>query len=94
MSAIKVFEKILLKKPDDPGVLNDLAYLLADNNEQIDKAVEYAKRAHQALPNNGGFLDTYAYTLYKNSEYEKALSVFRELKQISMKEGMGKMAGV
>ncbi len=82
LSAIKVFEKILLKRPDDPLVLNDLAYLLADNNEQIDKAVEYAKRAHQALPNDGNILDTYAYTLYKKSEYKKAAELFRTSIQI------------
>jgi tetratricopeptide (TPR) repeat protein len=82
LSAIKVFERILLKTPDDPLVLNDLAYLLADNNEQIDKAVEYAKRAHQALPNDGNILDTYAYTLYKKSEYKKAAELFRTSIQI------------
>ena len=53
-------------------MLNDLAYLLADNDEQPEKAVEYAKRAHEKMPNDGNILETYAYTLYKTAEYEKA----------------------
>lgn len=77
LSAIKVFERILEKKPDDPAVLNDLAYLLADNNEQIDKAVEYAKRASQSLPNDGNVLDTYAYALYRQGQFEKAEELFK-----------------
>ena len=82
LSAIKVFEKVLLEKPDNPLVLNDLAYLLANNNEQIDKAVEYAKRAYQALPNSGNILDTYAYTLCKKGQFEKAAELFRMSIQI------------
>ena len=57
---IAEFEKILEFQPDNANVLNNLAYLLADNNEQIEKAVEYAKRAYEAMPNDGNNLDTYA----------------------------------
>lgn len=71
-AAIRVFERILLQKPDDPRILNDLAFLLADNNEQLEMAVEYARRACEQRPNEGGMLDTYAFTLYAMGEYQKA----------------------
>ena len=82
LSAISVFEKILDNKPDDPGVLNDLAYLLADNNEQLEKAVKYAKLAHEKVPNDGNILETYAYTLYKVGDYQKAEELFQMAIQI------------
>lgn len=72
IDGISEFEKILEFQPDNANVLNNLAYLLADNNEQIEKAVEYAKRAYEAKPNDGNNLDTYAYTLCKTGEYAKA----------------------
>jgi len=72
LDGIELFEQILEVAPKNASVLNNLAYLLADNDEQLEKAEEYAKRAHEAAPNNGNNLDTYAYTLCKNGKYEKA----------------------
>jgi len=80
LDGITEFEKILEFQPDNATVLNNLAYLLADNNEQIEKAVKYAKRAYEAMPNDGNNLDTYAYTLCKTGEYAKA----EELLQMSI----------
>ena len=65
-SAIAEYESLLAKMPNNTNILNNLAYLLADANEQLDKAVEYAKRAYEIAPNDAGFMDTYAYVLYKN----------------------------
>ena len=72
LDGITEFEKILELQPNNATVLNNLAYLLADNDEQIEKAVEYAKRAYEAMPNDGNNLDTYAYTLCKTGEHAKA----------------------
>lgn len=72
LDGISEFEKILEFQPNNATVLNNLGYLLADNNEQIEKAVQYAKRASEAKPNDGNNLDTYAYTLCKTGEYAKA----------------------
>jgi tetratricopeptide (TPR) repeat protein len=82
LGGITEFEKILEFQPNNASVLNNLAYLLADNNEQIEKAVEYAKRAHEAMPNDGNNLDTYAYTLCKTGEYAKAEELLQMTIQI------------
>jgi tetratricopeptide (TPR) repeat protein len=66
LNAIAEYESLLAKMPNNTNVLNNLAYLLADADEQLDKAIDYAKRAHEMVPNNAGFMDTYAFTLYKN----------------------------
>jgi len=88
-TAILEFEKILAKKPDNTSVLNNLAYFLADNDEQLDKAVEYARRAHEASPNNSGVMDTYAYALCKTGDYAKAEEMLQRAIQIFERESMG-----
>jgi tetratricopeptide (TPR) repeat protein len=73
--SIAVFEDILAKQPDNGSVLNNLAFLLADNNEQLEKAIEYARRAHEISPNDPARMDTYAFVLCKTGEYEKAMEL-------------------
>lgn len=70
--AIEVYESLLAKIPNNTGILNNLAYMLAKNNERLDEALRYAERAYELSPNNPGFLDTYAYVLYKNGKFPEA----------------------
>jgi tetratricopeptide (TPR) repeat protein len=70
--AIAEYESLLTKMPNNMGVLNNLAYMLAEENVRLAKALEYAKRAYEARPNNPGFLDTYSYVLYKNGRFAEA----------------------
>jgi len=73
--AIADYESLLAKMPNNTrvtSVLNNLAYLLAENNERLPEALQYAKRALDGKPNNPGFLDTYAYVLFKNGRETQA----------------------
>ena len=70
--AIVLFESILEKRPENPTLLNNLAYLLIDNDQKIDTALTYALKAHQSNPGNSVFLDTYAYGLCKTGQYAEA----------------------
>ncbi len=70
--SIDVFEDILERYPENPSILNNMAYLLATNDQQLDTAMHYARRAHQHDPDNPVYLDTYAYTQYKNGNLEAA----------------------
>jgi len=74
-TAIADYESLLAKMPNNTGVttvLNNLAYLLAENNERLPKALEYAERALDDKPNNPVILDTYAYVLLKNGKLSQA----------------------
>jgi tetratricopeptide (TPR) repeat protein len=74
-TAIADYESLLAKMPSNTEVttvLNNLAYLLAENNERLPDALGYAKRALDARPNNPVVLDTYAYVLLKNGKKEQA----------------------
>ncbi|UCC22828.1 MAG: tetratricopeptide repeat protein [Planctomycetota bacterium] len=70
--AIAAHESLLAELPNNASILNNLAYLLAENDERLTDALEYARRAYEARPNDPGFLDTYAYVLYKNGRYAEA----------------------
>jgi tetratricopeptide (TPR) repeat protein len=70
--AITEHKSLLLKMPNNIGVLNNLAFLLAESDENLIEALEYARRAYEARPNNPNILDTYAFVLYKNRKYEQA----------------------
>jgi len=74
-TAISDYESLLAKMPSNTGVttvLNNLAYLLAENNERLPDALNYAKRALDARPNSPILLDTYAYVLLKDGKKQQA----------------------
>ncbi|MCK4997974.1 MAG: hypothetical protein KAS23_00515, partial [Anaerohalosphaera sp.] len=72
VDSIKQHEIIIEKNPSNTSVMNNLAFLLADNDEQLDKALNYAKRSHEASPGDANKMDTYAFVLYKLKRYDEA----------------------
>ncbi len=86
--AIEACEAILAKKPDNANILNNLAYLLADNDKKLDKAKEYAKRASQILSDNPHVMDTYAYTLCKTGDFEDAEKLLQTAIQLLERNSM------
>lgn len=71
-SAIKTYEIIIARRPNNPGIMNNLAYLLAETGRDVDKALKYAERAHKMTPNDANLMDTYAFVLCKSGDYKKA----------------------
>jgi len=75
LRAIADYESLLVKMPNNTNVLNNLAYMLAENNERLPEALQYAKRALDASPNDPSFMDTYGYVLYKNGKALQAAEI-------------------
>jgi tetratricopeptide (TPR) repeat protein len=71
--AMETYESLLKKTPNNSSILNNVAYILADNNQDLDKAIDYAKRACEAMPGEPQYLDTYATVLYKQGKYSEAM---------------------
>jgi tetratricopeptide (TPR) repeat protein len=71
-AAIAEYESLIAKMPNNTDALNNLAYMLAESDKRLVEALEYAKQAHEARPNNPNILDTYAYVLYKNGRFSEA----------------------
>ncbi len=70
--SVSLFEAMLEKQPENASVLNNLAFLLIDNDMQLETAVGYARKAVQGDTDNAIYLDTYGYGLCKAGRYEEA----------------------
>jgi tetratricopeptide (TPR) repeat protein len=78
---IKEYESILQKQPTNVSVLNNIAYMLADTDMDISKALEYAERAYKAASNSSEVLDTYGYVLFKNGKIQQADEILQRALQ-------------
>ena len=71
--AIIAYKKVLSIEPENPATLNNLAYALLLNNEDIELAIELAKKAIELKPYTIANYDTLAWAYYKNGNYAEAL---------------------
>lgn len=63
--------------------LNYLGYMLTERNERIAYAKELIGRALMVSPGNGAYIDSYAWALYQEGDYQGALdSLLRALESI------------
>jgi tetratricopeptide (TPR) repeat protein len=74
--AIRQYRRALELQPDDPRVLNNLAYLLIQSDANVDEALKFAERAVQKAPDQPNFADTYGWICLKKNLTESALQIF------------------
>ncbi len=71
-------EKDLLQalsfQPENPMILNFLAYSWASQGVNLNKALEYAKHAVALKPDDGYILDSYGWTLFRLSKYKESIT--------------------
>ncbi|MDO4707923.1 MAG: tetratricopeptide repeat protein [Porphyromonadaceae bacterium] len=72
LSAFRHYEEALELYPDNPTVLNNYAYALAERGEQLDKAERMAAQGVKLQGDNANLLDTYAWIFYKRGKYSLA----------------------
>lgn len=72
VNAFAAYDSSLVYNPDNTGALNNYAYYLSINKQNLDKAEELSYRTVKAEPNNGTFLDTYAWILFAKGKYTEA----------------------
>lgn len=66
------YDSALIYNPDNIGVLNNYAYFLSLDRENLDKAEEMSFRTVKAEPKNDTYLDTYAWILFEKGRYTEA----------------------
>jgi tetratricopeptide (TPR) repeat protein len=64
--------KALEIDPDDPTLLNNLGYFLAERGERLAEAEELVRRAVNIQPTNGSFLDSLGWVLFKQGKLQEA----------------------
>jgi len=83
--AEKYYKKALSLEPEHPGLLNNLAWLLIDNDLKINEGIELIDKALELSPDHYLYLHTKGWGLYKQGKYEEALKFLEkswELKPI------------
>jgi tetratricopeptide (TPR) repeat protein len=74
----KLAEKDLLQalafQPDNPMILNFIAYSWANQGVNLQKALEYAKTAALLRPDDGYILDSYGWTLFRLTQYQESIN--------------------
>jgi tetratricopeptide (TPR) repeat protein len=68
----KELEILFARDPDDPGINNDLGYLYADRNKNLEKAEAMVRKALSEEPENSSYLDSLGWVLFKRGKLEEA----------------------
>ena len=77
--AFEIFNEALKYNKDDLTVINNYAYYLAEQNENLKEAEEMAKKVIEKEKGNTTFLDTYGWVLYKRGKLKEAAKVMEEI---------------
>jgi tetratricopeptide (TPR) repeat protein len=72
-AAMAAYRKVLESNPDEAQALNNLAYLLAEQGNNIDEALKYAQRAVELAPERPAYCDTLGWILYRKGLYSLAI---------------------
>lgn len=70
--AYAAYDSCLQWKDDNYGCLNNYAYYLSEQEQQLEKAEQMSYRTIKAEPKNATYLDTYAWILFKQERYAEA----------------------
>jgi len=76
--ALELAQAALLKKPDDPALLNFIGYTWADTDQNLDQAEEFIKRALAKDPGNGAIIDSLGWLYFKKGQYQDALKLLNQ----------------
>jgi tetratricopeptide (TPR) repeat protein len=80
--ALENYETVLRLDQDQPAAKNNLAWLLADSDqvspEDLDRALQLAQDAKNAMPNDPSVADTLGWIMYKKGIPSAAIALFRE----------------
>ena len=79
--AQKAYLAALAVLPNDPGLLNNIAFMYADDLDNPREALPYATKAYRWASKNANVADTYAWVLAKLTRYKEAETILAALVQ-------------
>jgi putative PEP-CTERM system TPR-repeat lipoprotein len=74
-AAIRQYRRAMELQPDDPRVLNNLAFAMVETNGNLDEALRLAERAVQRVPDQPAFVDTLGWIYVKKKMTASAVQV-------------------
>lgn len=72
--AERIFEACLDRYPDSHQAMNYLAYMWAERDVNLDQALAFVRKAIALKPENGAYIDTLGWVLYRRGDYPGALA--------------------
>lgn len=76
--AEKNYRQALAIEPETPIAANNLAWLIATNNGNLDEALRLAQASVSKNPNSAGFYDTLGWVYYQKGLYSSAIEHLRK----------------
>ena len=84
--AVRESERLLEKEPENPVLLNNLAWLYQQKNDK--RALDYAERALKIAPKSAAVLDTLAWILVEqNHDVARGAKMLQEAHEIAPSQG-------
>jgi tetratricopeptide (TPR) repeat protein len=74
-AAIQQYRRAMELQPDDPRVLNNLAFAMVETSGNLDEALRMAQRAVQRVPDQPVFVDTLGWIYVKRKMTDSAVQV-------------------
>lgn len=68
----KIYDQLIKNNPNDAQAYNNYAYSLVERNQDLQRALSYAKKAINLEPENPSYLDTIGWAYYKMNDIKKA----------------------
>jgi tetratricopeptide (TPR) repeat protein len=72
------YRKAIDMKPDFIPAINNLAYLLAEKNKNLDEALRLAQKARDKMPDDPRIKDTLGWVYVKLGFYDQAIRILTE----------------
>ena len=76
--AERVYRATLRLDPDNAIAMNNLAFLLAERDEDLDQALELARRAGELMPEDADMVDTAGWIQWKLRQTDAAIALFAD----------------
>lgn len=81
-TAEKLLTKAITLNSENSDAFNYLAYMWAEKGINLDQAIDYIHHALEIEPDNGAYLDTLGWILFKQGKYEAALEYIQNARTL------------
>jgi tetratricopeptide (TPR) repeat protein len=75
--SVEVLQRLIANHPEHAPALNYLGYMWADKGVRLAEALDLIERAVALQPDNGAYLDSHAWVLYRLGRVQEAESILR-----------------